>query len=136
MSTKKWTVLLAVLVIASMLLAACPAPAPETVTEVVKETVVVEKAVVETVIVEKEVVKEVVATAVPSEEAKVLRVNLGSFPDIIDPQKSSFVNEIAHLSMIYEGLTRLDNELNTVPGAAESWASCGPIYPKTCSSPW
>jgi len=42
MSTKKWTVLLAVLVIASMLLAACPAPAPETVTQVVKETVVVE----------------------------------------------------------------------------------------------
>jgi oligopeptide transport system substrate-binding protein len=124
MSTKKWTVLLAVLVIASMLLAACPAP--QTVTEIQKETVVVEveKVVqeVQTVIVEKEVVKEVVATAVPSDEAKVLRVNLGSFPDIIDPQKSSFVNEIAHLSMIYEGLTRLDNDLNTVPGAAESWA--------------
>lgn len=124
MSTKKWTVLLAVLIIASMLLAACPAP--QTVTEVKKETVVVEveKVVqeVQTVIVEKEVVKEVVATAVPVEEGKVLRVNLGSFPDIIDPQKSSFVNEIAHLSMIYEGLTRLDNDLNTVPGAAESWA--------------
>jgi oligopeptide transport system substrate-binding protein len=125
MSTKKWTVLLAVLVIASMLLAACPAPAPETVTEIVKETVVVEveKVVqeVQTVIVEKEVVKEVVATPVPSEEAKVLRINLGTYPDIIDPQKSSFVNEIAHLQMIYEGLTRLDPDLNTVPAAAESW---------------
>jgi hypothetical protein len=28
------------------------------------------------------------------------------FPDIIDPQKSSFVTEIAHLVLIYEGLTR------------------------------
>jgi oligopeptide transport system substrate-binding protein len=125
MSTKKWTVLLAVLVIASMLLAACPAPAPETVTEIVKETVVVEVEkqveVVQTVIVEKEVVKEVVATPAPSEEAKVLRINLGTYPDIIDPQKSSFVNEIAHLKMMYEGLTTLDENLTTVPGAAESW---------------
>lgn len=121
MSTKRWTALLAVLVIASMVLAACPAPTPETVTQVVKETVVVEKQVVETVIVEKEVVKEVVATAVPEEQPKVLRINLGTYPDIIDPQKSSFVNEIAHLQMIYEGLTRLDPDLNTVPAAAESW---------------
>jgi len=126
MSTKRWAALLAVLVIASMLLAACPAPAAETVKEVVKETVVVEveKVVqeVQTVIVEKEVVKEVVATPAPSEEAKVLRVNLGTYPDIVDPQKSSFVNEIAHLALMYEGLTRLDNDLNTVAGAAESWA--------------
>jgi oligopeptide transport system substrate-binding protein len=124
MSTKKWTVLLAVLVIASMLLAACPAPEAQVVTEIVKETVVVEveKVVqeVQTVIVEKEV--EVIATAVPTEAAKVLRINLGTYPDIIDPQKSSFVNEIAHLKMMYEGLTTLDEELTTVPGAAESWA--------------
>ena len=125
MSTKRWAALLAVLVIASMLLAACPAPAAETVKEVVKETVVVEveKVVqeVQTVIVEKEVVKEVVATPAPSEEAKVLRVNLATYPDIVDPQKSSFVNEIAHLALMYEGLTRLDNDLNTVAGSAESW---------------
>lgn len=121
MSNKKWAAILAVLVIASMLLAACPAPAAQ----VVKETVVVEVEkqveVVQTVVVEKEVVKEVVATAVPEEEAKVLRINLGTYPDIIDPQKSSFVNEIAHLQMIYEGLTRLDPDLKTVPAAAESW---------------
>jgi oligopeptide transport system substrate-binding protein len=53
---------------------------------------------------------------------KVLRVNLGTFPDMLDPQKSSFVNEIANLKMIYEGLTRQDNDLATVPAAAESWA--------------
>ncbi|MBE2238731.1 MAG: peptide ABC transporter substrate-binding protein, partial [Caldilineaceae bacterium] len=52
---------------------------------------------------------------------KVLRVNLGTFPDMLDPQKSSFVNEIANLKMVYEGLTRQDGDLVTVPAAAESW---------------
>jgi oligopeptide transport system substrate-binding protein len=58
-------------------------------------------------------------TAVP--KPKVLRVNLTSWPDTIDPQKSSFVNEIAHLNLIYEGLTRFNEKLETVPGAAEKW---------------
>ncbi|HHY58825.1 MAG TPA: peptide ABC transporter substrate-binding protein [Chloroflexi bacterium] len=53
---------------------------------------------------------------------KVLRINLGTFPDMLDPQKSSFVNEIANLKLVYEGLTRQDGELATVPAAAESWA--------------
>ncbi len=59
--------------------------------------------------------------APPAADAETLRINLGSWPDIVDPQKSSFVNEIAHLNLVYEGLTRLDAELATVPGAAESW---------------
>lgn len=53
---------------------------------------------------------------------KVLRINLGTFPDVLDPQKSSFVNEIANLKLVYEGLTRQDGDLATVPAAAESWA--------------
>jgi len=53
---------------------------------------------------------------------KVLRINLGTFPDVLDPQKSSFVNEIANLKLAYEGLTRQDGDLATVPAAAESWA--------------
>lgn len=52
---------------------------------------------------------------------KTLRINLGTFPDTIDPQKSSFVNEIAHLKLVYEGLTKLDPKLQTVPGSAEKW---------------
>lgn len=52
---------------------------------------------------------------------KVLRINLGTFPDVLDPQKSSFVNEIANLKLVYEGLTRQDGDLATVPAAAESW---------------
>ena len=97
------------LIVASMVLAACQqaTPTPET--------------IVQTVVVEGQP-QQVVVTATPAPEAAapaVLRVNLGTYPDIIDPQKSSFVNEIAHLKLMYEGLTRLDNNLNTVPGAAE-----------------
>jgi oligopeptide transport system substrate-binding protein len=109
---------LSTLVVASSLvLAACAQPAAAPAPQVVKETVEVvkevEKVVEATVIVE--------ATAAPVEKAKVLRINLGTYPDVIDPQKSSFVNEIAHLKNIYEGLTRLNEKLETVPAAAEKW---------------
>ena len=102
----------ALLIVASMVLAACQpaaAPAPET--------------IVQTVVVEGEV-QEIVVTATPGPEAAkpaILRINLGTYPDTIDPQKSSFVNEIAHLKLMYEGLTRLDGDLNTIPAAAEKW---------------
>jgi oligopeptide transport system substrate-binding protein len=59
--------------------------------------------------------------AAPVEKEAVLRVNTGAYPDVIDPQKSSFVNEIAHLNKVYMGLTTLNEKLETVPGAAESW---------------
>lgn len=95
---RKLLVLLSLVVAASMLLAACgPAttPAPG----------------------------QPQATTPPGEaKAAVLRINLGTYPDIIDPQKSSFVNEIAHLSMMYMGLTTFNEKLETVPGSAESWA--------------
>ncbi|MBI5353343.1 MAG: peptide ABC transporter substrate-binding protein [Chloroflexi bacterium] len=65
------------------------------------------------------------ATDAPAPTAvreNVLRINLGTYPDVIDPQKSSYVNEIAHLKLFYEGLTKFNDKLETVPGAAESWA--------------
>jgi oligopeptide transport system substrate-binding protein len=120
----KLFVVLSLLVLASMVLGACAQPAAPTPERII-ETVVVDRegeTVVETVVVERTV--EVQVTQEPAEEemgVPVLRVNLGTYPDIIDPQKSSFVNEIAHLQLIYEGLTRLDGELETVPAAAESW---------------
>ena len=123
MLSKKWAVLFAVLLVAGLVLAACPAPAApqapavQTVVVTVKETVVAE--VTKVVEVEKEKIVEV--TPVPEAGPKVLRVNLATYPDIIDPQKSSFVNEIAHLQLMYEGLTRLDADLATVPGAAAEW---------------
>lgn len=100
--------ILGLLVIASMVLAACGAP----------------QTVVETVVVEVEGTPQiVVVTAQPEVAPKeaVLRVNTGTYPDIIDPQKSSFVNEIAHLNKVYMGLTTLNEKLETIPGAAESW---------------
>jgi oligopeptide transport system substrate-binding protein len=54
-------------------------------------------------------------------EGNVLRVGSGTFPDILDPQDSQIVNEIEVLQLVYEGLTRFDKDLKTVPGAAEKW---------------
>jgi oligopeptide transport system substrate-binding protein len=55
------------------------------------------------------------------EGGKVLRVHHLSYPDVVDPQKSSTTPEIDILQLVYEGLTRLDANQETVPGAAESW---------------
>jgi oligopeptide transport system substrate-binding protein len=52
---------------------------------------------------------------------KVLRVHHEVYPDVVDPQKSSYVNEIDILVLVYEGLTRIDTDLQTIPAAAESW---------------
>src|SRR5215208_4651608 len=52
---------------------------------------------------------------------KVLRVHHVTYPDVVDPQKSSFTNEIDILAQAYEGLTGLDTNQQTVPAAAESW---------------
>ncbi|MDP9366596.1 MAG: peptide ABC transporter substrate-binding protein [Chloroflexota bacterium] len=52
---------------------------------------------------------------------KVLRVHHPTYPDVFDPQRSSFTNEIDILAAAYEGLTRLDTEQQTVPAAAERW---------------
>ncbi len=132
MSQKRFIGVSSTLVAASILLAACGQP--QVVEKIVEKPVEVVKEVIKEV--PKEVVKEVVkevekqvnvvvtatpdAAAMPKKE-KTLRVNLGTWPDVIDPQKSSFVNEIAHLKLVYEGLTKLDGKLATVPGSAEKW---------------
>ena len=109
---RKLSVVLSLLVLASMVLTACggaaatatqaPQPAQPQATEAPAQPTNTPE-----------------PTAVPYHGT--LRINEGTFPDIVDPQKSSFVNEIAVLSMVYEGLTRLDEKLETVPAAAESW---------------
>jgi oligopeptide transport system substrate-binding protein len=53
----------------------------------------------------------------------ILRVTGVTYPDQLDPQKSSYSNEIAFLVLNYEGLTRFDKDLKTVPAAAEKWES-------------
>jgi oligopeptide transport system substrate-binding protein len=61
------------------------------------------------------------AAPAASADLPVLRVNFISYPDMLDPQKSSFMGEISHLRRIYEGLTLLDDNLKVIPGAAETW---------------
>ena len=51
----------------------------------------------------------------------MLRVNGGALPETLDPQKSSLVGEWAHLQLIYEGLTRFNENLEPIPAAAEKW---------------
>jgi oligopeptide transport system substrate-binding protein len=59
--------------------------------------------------------------AAAQDAGKVVRVQQITYPDVVDPQKSSFTAEIAVLALVYEGLTRLDDTQATVPAAAESW---------------
>src|SRR5207247_2353481 len=48
-----------------------------------------------------------------------LTLNMGSEPDTIDPQKSSFVNEIGQASFVFEGLMSFDTKTSKpVPAAA------------------
>jgi oligopeptide transport system substrate-binding protein len=50
-----------------------------------------------------------------------LTTNAGSEPDTIDPQKESFVNEVAQTMMVFESLMNFDPKtLKPVPGAAKA----------------
>src|SRR5215216_161123 len=53
--------------------------------------------------------------------SKVLRVNWGDVPESLDPQLSHSGQWSISGGLDYEGLTRIDEELQVVPGAAESW---------------
>src|SRR4051812_16118576 len=59
------------------------------------------------------------AAAAPQDH--VLRVQQAYFPQPLDPQQSSGTYLSTVLGANYEGLTRLDDALNIVPAAAETW---------------
>lgn len=131
MSRKRFWSAIILVVVAAMALTACQ---PETVVEQVEVTRVITETIIEegqsvevtrvvTEQIEVEITREPeeIAAPTPSDETQALRVNIGTYPDVIDPQLSSFANEIGHLQLIYEGLTKLDADLKTIPGAAESW---------------
>jgi peptide/nickel transport system substrate-binding protein len=153
---RKGTLLLAVLITVSMLLAACGAPEPETIVqtvevekEVVKE---VEKVVTEIVEVEKEVTTivegtpiietvvetqvvevEKVITATPEPAAGGGTLTIASTSDIdnYDPhwnQLISFKTLVGH--NIFDYLTDLDADMQVVPLLAESWeiSDDGTVY--------
>jgi oligopeptide transport system substrate-binding protein len=60
-------------------------------------------------------------TAAQDAEAKILRMNWGGFPDTLDPQHGDQGHWEMSGGLDYEGLTRVNEELQPVPGAAESW---------------
>ena len=94
---KRLAILGSLVLIASMLLTACgPTATPQVIIQtgvpvVITELVPGEETVKEVVVTSPPVI--VTATPEAVEKAKVLRINLGSYPDIVDPQKSSFVND-------------------------------------------
>jgi oligopeptide transport system substrate-binding protein len=51
----------------------------------------------------------------------VIRIHQPTYPDVFDPQKSSYVNEIAVLLLNYEGLTKQNPQGEAIPAAAEAW---------------
>jgi len=110
---RKMSALLSLLVLASMVLSACGGAAP-TEAPAQPEQPAATEAPAQPAATE--------APAAAEEKPAILRVNTGTYPDVIDPQKSSFVNEIAHLNKFYMGLTTLNEKLETVPGAAESYS--------------
>jgi oligopeptide transport system substrate-binding protein len=55
-------------------------------------------------------------------QAHVLRMNWGpDMPETLDPQHSDLGQWSMSGGLDWEGLTRIDEELQPVPGAAESW---------------
>jgi oligopeptide transport system substrate-binding protein len=52
---------------------------------------------------------------------KVLRLGRGTYPDVLDPQKSSYGIEIEVLKLCYEGLLAIDEKGNIGPGSADTW---------------
>jgi oligopeptide transport system substrate-binding protein len=61
------------------------------------------------------------AAARQESSSQILRINWGEVPETLDPQLSYF-GQWAMSGLDFEGLTRVDEELQIVPAAAESWA--------------
>lgn len=60
-------------------------------------------------------------TLPPQTGVQVLRIGRGVYPDVLDPQKASFTNEIEVLGLLYEGLVTLDHQGNIQPAGADTW---------------
>jgi oligopeptide transport system substrate-binding protein len=54
-------------------------------------------------------------------EPRVLRLGNGAEIDSLDPSVAALAESGMILRDVYEGLTRLDGELNAIPGVAERW---------------
>ena len=127
MLSKKMGVIFGLLIIASMVLAACPAPTPEV--QTVVQTVVVKETVVETVKETVEVVQTVVqekvveVTPTPEGGQKVtLNRNLSAEPPTVDPSLTSDSVGVEISENIFLGLTNLNADGTIEPELATEWS--------------
>jgi len=130
--TKHWEKMFAALIVGSLILSACSTATPQViekvVTQVVKETVIVEGT---PQVVEKEVTKivevEKVVTATPSPKGPSVGGKLvwaiGSEPDTLDEHKTSLAAANVILGFLGATLTAKDPDGKIVPYLAESWKS-------------
>ncbi len=123
MLRKKWFVIMAVLVISSMVLTACPSGTPE------KEIVEVVKTVEVTKVVEKEVIKEVVVTPTPapvtfeSPDPNTMVVATIGDPETLDPALNYETAGANIIQNVYETLVyyNKDDATSFVPQLATDW---------------
>jgi peptide/nickel transport system substrate-binding protein len=112
--------LLAVILAVSMIVVGCaPAPTPQVVEKVVKETVVVEKPVEKTVVVEKQVV--VTPTPGKPQPKGTLRFALSGEPNSLYIPATADKNADIAASQLYDPLVFQDDDGTIVPALAESW---------------
>ena len=64
-----------------------------------------------------------VPTKPPAPTAKILRVGLTGYPDVLDPQRAPLGTEAHLLRLVYEGLTTIDEKGNVTGGGADKWTS-------------
>lgn len=126
MISKKWAVVFGLLIIASIMLAACPAPTPQV--QTIVQTVVVKETVVETVEVTVEVVQTVVqekiveVTPTPEGGQKVVaQWNLGYDPPSLDPSLATDSVSLDVIENLFLGLTSFDVDGNVEPELAKDW---------------
>lgn len=55
------------------------------------------------------------------ENRATIYATVGPEPSTIDPQKGTAIDERSYVRHMFEGLTRVDTQGNTVPGMAEKW---------------